>query len=74
MDKRDRDMGKSNSGPGESREWVTEDKIGGWDGVLYSSMIVGTGGCIPGLGGLSEPGARKPIGLREPAGNSFNIP
>lgn len=62
MDERDRDMGKSNSGPGESREWVTEDKIGGWDGVLYFSMIAGTGGCIPGLGGVSEPGARKLMG------------
>lgn len=54
----DRDTGKSNSDLGESREWVTEDKAGGrvWDGVLYSSVIAGTGDCIP---GVLEPGARK---------------
>lgn len=28
-------------------EWVTEDKIGGWGGVLCSSGIAGTGGYIP---------------------------
>lgn len=36
MEEGDRNKGKSNSDPGESREWVTEDKIGGlgWKLVL----------------------------------------
>lgn len=41
-----------------SRERVTEDKIGG-GGAGMESMIAGTGGCIPGLRGVLEPGARK---------------
>lgn len=69
----DRNKGKSNSDPGESRECVTEDKIGGLGWRLVLLYDCRDRRLHPRPGRSVKPGATKLHWLRSQLG-CFNIP